>query len=257
MEFPFLKKGMPENTVNRQADGPRRYTFEISLSGLIALSVAGLLGLVWVFILGVLLGRGYHPESAVPEIAQIMPAPEEKKAEPKPQALKAEDLSYMDELTKKPGETPGAPAAKPAEPPAVKTTEVVPAKPATPAEAAPAPSPEPAKPAETAAPATPAAPPAQTAAKPAPPAATGKVLFTYQASAFRKEAQAKELKSKIDGLGIDARIETGLVSGETWYRVLVSDRGGENDMEPLRASLKERLQSAGVKELIYRTKKPI
>jgi cell division septation protein DedD len=55
--------------------------------------------MVWAFILGILVGKGYRPENAIPEIAQIMP--EKQQVEPKqPRVLKAEELDYYDRLKK-------------------------------------------------------------------------------------------------------------------------------------------------------------
>ena len=54
----------------------------------------------WVFILGILLGRGYRPENAVPQLAQMMPTTEANKLPnetpgSEPKVLKPEDLTFM------------------------------------------------------------------------------------------------------------------------------------------------------------------
>ncbi|KAF0232686.1 MAG: hypothetical protein FD177_2283 [Desulfovibrionaceae bacterium] len=110
--------------VSKPPEGPRKFSFEFTGPGLISVVVVGVLGIVWVFILGVLVGRGYKPENAVPQVAQIMPstAPsaQQENREP-PTVLKPEDLQFQDTLqgrkpqetvtvdsAKKPGDAPGA-----------------------------------------------------------------------------------------------------------------------------------------------------
>ncbi len=58
---------------SQRGGSPRRYKFDLSLSGVIGASTVLLLGLVWVFIFGVLVGRGYQPERPVPELAALLP----------------------------------------------------------------------------------------------------------------------------------------------------------------------------------------
>ncbi len=114
--------------VSREDGGPRKFSFELTMSGIISLVVVGAIIVVWAFILGVLLGRGYKPENAVPELAQIMPtaespAPVEQPEEPT--VLKPEELQFMENLQGKAKEgdmivvesnqaQPGAAAPKPA-----------------------------------------------------------------------------------------------------------------------------------------------
>ena len=62
----------------RENGGPRKFTFEISMSGVVSVGIVVVLGMCWVFILGILVGRGYKPETAVPQIAQMMPTTEAK-----------------------------------------------------------------------------------------------------------------------------------------------------------------------------------
>jgi hypothetical protein len=87
--------------VNKPAEGPRKFTFEFTAPGLVSVVVVTVFGLLWVFILGVLVGRGYKPENAVPELAQIMPAPSQssqpEQKEP-PTVLKPEELQFMESL---------------------------------------------------------------------------------------------------------------------------------------------------------------
>ncbi|MEF3698791.1 MAG: SPOR domain-containing protein, partial [Desulfolutivibrio sp.] len=86
--------------------GPRKFSFELTMSGLVSLGIVLVLGISWVFILGILVGRGYRPEEAVPELAQIMPSTETSStldnAQP-PTVLRPEELQFMEDLQNKTG----------------------------------------------------------------------------------------------------------------------------------------------------------
>ncbi len=127
------KSGTPKK--NAEAKQPRKFTLELSPGGLIAAGFGALLCLVWVFILGVLLGRGYRPENDVPELTRIIPEPPRAevvaardKAEAESQVLKAEELDYMKSLHQKPPKPERAPepAPKPASKPAPNAQKATP-----------------------------------------------------------------------------------------------------------------------------------
>lgn len=86
--------------------GPKKFSFELTMSGLVSLGIVLVLGISWVFILGILVGRGYRPEEAVPELAQIMPSAETPTAlesSQPPTVLKPEELQFMEDLQNKTG----------------------------------------------------------------------------------------------------------------------------------------------------------
>ncbi|GAB6036297.1 SPOR domain-containing protein [Fundidesulfovibrio butyratiphilus] len=132
--------------VSKPPEGPRTFTFQLSGAGLASVVVVAALCLVWVFILGVLVGRGYKPETAVPELAQMMPsapAPATPEQKEPPTVLKPEELQFMESLqgkkptetvtvdsSKKPGDKTGAdqaPAQTPAASPPTSSLEKTPA----------------------------------------------------------------------------------------------------------------------------------
>lgn len=80
---------------------PRRYKLELSLTGAVGLGTVTFLGLVWVFIFGVLVGRGYQPEKAVPELARIMPEAQGKEKKGS-EVIKPEDLTFLSTLREEP-----------------------------------------------------------------------------------------------------------------------------------------------------------
>jgi hypothetical protein len=91
--------------VSRDNNGPRKFSLELTTSGVISIAIVALLGMCWAFILGILLGRGYRPENAVPPLANIMPtteakAPDETVGAP-PKVLKPEELQFMEGLQDK------------------------------------------------------------------------------------------------------------------------------------------------------------
>ncbi|AMK09761.1 sporulation related protein [Pseudodesulfovibrio indicus] len=187
----------------------RKIEFSMSLPGFITATGVGVLALTFFFVMGILIGRGYRPESDVPPLGQIMPGAEHgelAQANEPPKVLTSEELDYQERLQVPPQQmldTP-VPAAKPEPKP----------------EAKPEPKPEPAP----AAKAEPAAP--EQAAKPAP-AAPGETVFdyVYQVASFRKEEMARSLNDQLTAAGLSTRIESGEAKGSTWHRVQVLHRG--------------------------------
>ena len=137
------------------------------------------------------------PPEAVPEKPQtptVVSTPEE--------AAKIDTARAQAALN---GQTPPPPAVvKPATPPA---TQAQP-------------------PAAAAKAATPTTAPAP-AAKPIAPPAVAATQFFLQAGSFRKQSDADRVRAQVILLGQSARVESGAVRDETWYRVMVgpySDR---------------------------------
>ena len=92
-----------EGSVN----GSKRYHLALSRRGMLGLGAGAVVCLAWVFILGVLVGRGYQPEKQVPELATLMPASKNATAEmthdkEKNKVIKAEDLDYYANLKEQP-----------------------------------------------------------------------------------------------------------------------------------------------------------
>ncbi|MEW5774681.1 MAG: SPOR domain-containing protein, partial [Thermodesulfobacteriota bacterium] len=107
---------------NGSGKGGKRFTLSLSLPGMVVAVGVLLFGLAWTFVIGVLVGRGYRPEAAVPEIAALMPgAANASRGEV--QVLKPEDLQYLDDLTKKPAAPPASLTAKAPEKPAEKPAD--------------------------------------------------------------------------------------------------------------------------------------
>ncbi len=152
-------------------------------------------------------------EVAVPPEAVPPPAkPAQPQQPPTVVATKeeAEKIDTQRALTALSGQTPPPPAVvKPAAPAAT---------PATAAAANPVATAQKQAPAQT--PATPTAP-----AKPTPPPAVAAAQYYLQAGSFRKQSDADHLRAQIIMMGQNARVESGTVRDETWYRVMVGPYG--------------------------------
>lgn len=214
---------------NTRNNGEKEGRFGVTLSGrgLAAVIVLFVICLVWTFVLGVLVGRGYKPEEAVPKLAELMPEAHQNATAPAPGdsgVLKPEELEFFDELQKKTEAT------------AEKTVQ-------------------------SKAPSSPEPPPAETAKQespqqPAPKAESGDsgvFMYLYQTAAFRKPDQARNFRAKIEALGYSAAIETVTYGGNTWHRVLVNFKGTPEDTR----KLKQDLGKIGVEKPLLRGKKPL
>lgn len=219
-------------------DGPpnkkaKKYRMEFSSTGLIVAVVLSVVGLAWIFLLGVLVGRGYTPENAVPEIADFMPKEQPfveepappvagavdketpKPAAPEEKVIAPEELEFHKELAKKPT----------APPPVVKAPPVVEKKPAP-------------------------APP-KVAEKPVTSAQIH--LYEYQAASYGSRDAAERFQNVLGSKGVPADIETADVKGKTVYRVIVGFTGSEKRA----AEVLEVLAGQGVKKPLLRKKKAL
>ncbi len=231
----------------------RTVTFSVSLPKAVFGALFSLFILIWVFIFGIMLGRGHNPEEIVPELASVMPSPptpeETDGAEAVSEVLSKQDLRFHDAL--KGQETPQKP--KPAAvPPATQTARPQQRLPAT-APAAP--------PAKTQAAKTQAAPAQRklpVAGQPAPPASPPQgqdqniYNYIYQVAAFNNTAAAQVMQKKLRDSGLPATISQSESNGVTWYRILVSFTGRPEDTRSLRA----KLASHGISAIILRGKTP-
>lgn len=225
------------------------YTFSLGFGGMAALVTVLTLALCLFFVLGVLVGRGHRPETAVPVVAGIMPKESLTPQAPAPEVLKAEELGYSEQLGKKhDGPTPSrgidAVEQKPKEKKADKKEEAKPAaKPSdkTADKAA-------AKLADKKAEQKPAGKKAEQ--KPDPD--SQRYDYAYQAATFPDGDSAKAYLKRVKGLGLKGDIESGNTDGKSWHRVVVFFQGTPTDTR----GLKEKLASIGAQKLVMRSKTP-
>lgn len=214
-----------KNKERKDEAEPRRFAFSLSVAGIVSLTVVAVAALAWVFILGVLVGRGYKPEQAVPQLAEIMPRPGENATAPSDGVLRPEELQFFDALKEKTAApAPAGEAPRKPEPPKA----------------------EPAK-AEAQSPARPQAAPAA-----APDDEGQRFAYVYQVAALRSPDTAREFAARVKALGLSADLEEAVSGGTVWHRVLVRHTGTP---ESTRA-LKEALKTLGVDKPIMKSKTP-
>lgn len=227
-----------KNTPREKKEGgnePKRYTVSFSLAGLISLTVLTLVALSWIFILGVLVGRGYKPETAVPELERIMPRAEEPSPQ-KADVLKAEELDFYSELSKKPGDQKKEAEAK----------QVV-KQPVT--------RPEPVKPQPKPAAVTPKAPERpRVVVREGTNSTTERVYqYSYQVASLKDIGSARKFQDKLASLGLSSRLEKAQAKGTTWHRVIVSFRGTPTDTN----DLMNKLGTLGIHKPLLKAKRPL
>jgi len=229
-----------------------KYTFRWTPQRLLGWGLLTLFILGWMFVLGVLVGRG---TVAVPRKSEVL---NNELAELKENALQKEreeieslakmnpDLKYPEELKKappkvavqaRPSPTPVKSKATPAPTAAAKSREVPQAQPTA--------DPKPAeKPTEAA-----AAPKAETTPPEAAPTST-KAHYTVQVAAFRDLESADKLVAALRGKGYPAyqlRIENA--AKEAWFRVRV----GAFDNRPAADATLKKLQGEKFKAVLVGT----
>lgn len=221
----------------------KRWRFELGLMGMLGVGLVGTLVMAWAFILGILVGRGYHPESVIPEIGWS-PPPLPTLSMPRT-VLQPEELRFHDTLQER-GSQPSPEAPRRAEPPRV----------SAPARQAPQVQQEAAAdsvPAPVVVAPDPTGPTGQPGL--AEPLETGKPRFefVYQVASFQNDAQAGALQQSIASAGLSASVEAGMVNDRQWYRVLVTVRGSQAEAD----LVKSRLQGLGIADPFLRAKKSL
>ena len=268
-----------KNRERKDEGEPRRFTFSLSTAGLVSLSVVTVAALAWVFILGVLVGRGYKPEQAVPQLAEIMPRPEAESPAPKGDdgVLRPEELEFFDAVKKQPAQASGPKVAT--NPEAVAKAKAADAQARADAKAKAADAQARAE-AQTKPKVKAAAPAKQAEAKAERQAkalaeqitggATGKAQtqaasmppgagegarfdYVYQTASLRKRSSADEFAQRLRGKGFKTSIEQAQTDSGTWFRVLLHHTGTP---ESTRA-IKDMLREMGVQKPIMRSKDPI
>lgn len=255
-----------KNRERKDEGEPRRFTFSLSTAGLVSLSVVAVAALAWVFILGVLVGRGYQPEQALPQLAEIMPRPEAEAPAPTSDdgVLKPEELEFFDAVKKQPGQTPGPKVAT--NPETVAKARAADAKARAKAEATKAQAEVEAQTktetkAERQADALAAqitgeiADTADVAAASATPNEESGQRFdyVYQTASLRKRSSADEFAARLAKRGYKTSIERARTDSGTWFRVLLHHTGTP---ESTRA-VKDMLHEMGVQKPIMRSKSPV
>lgn len=206
---------------NEKKATKRRYTLSLSFAGLISSVIIIIIAIGWTFTLGVIIGRGYNPEKQLPELAKLLPAPEEQPVEEQ-EILKPEELNFMSELKQQTSSSEKTASAQPE------------TKPAAPAVSAATPAPKKEK------------------------AASSEVVrsdYVFQVVAYKKRDQADRLRERLEGEGLRTRmnIEKDQKGRPKWFRVQVLLRGTEEDA----AEAMDILAGMGIKDPQLLSKKTV
>lgn len=214
------------NNENYSKDNKSERIFTVSLRppALIAAIVLLIGGLIWTFVLGIMVGRGYMADQL--EAANNSDGNQTSQTTSADSAAEAKeqlDKIINDELIRKQDLDYDATLRAQAQPQQNTTT---------PAETAP----RSAAPPANHAPLNPALITSQTG--PAANIANGSIYsFVFQAASFSKENQAQELSRKFSKDGIDNMVEEAVLNNATWYRVIVLYQGTEGGAEELKTKV--------------------
>jgi cell division septation protein DedD len=190
-----------------------------------------LIGVSWVFMFGVMVGRGYNPETKIHEIAgRVLRGRQAPAVQEPPQAiLRPEELDFGPALRDKPLHNASAAVGQPAaQPPALRM--------------------------HSADVSVPPAASAQAAQPSAPPAQPARFDYVYQVAVFCEAGQADRLRERLEGEGVRTTLEQSPArDGKTLHKVLAARRGTEEDEQQL-LGVVERLRLGPP---MLRSKKPV
>lgn len=173
-----------------------KFKIELGFTKALSLGAFVVLAMVWAFILGVFVGRGYNPEDVIPEISRVMPDAGQSISVPK--VLRPEELEFFDQLKSSP-EQPKTSSPKKQTLARTKPqpdTETLPRQPAAPAQV------------ET-------------------------FVYSYQVGSFQTIKKATRTQEKLAHDGFSASIAQAFVNNEPWYRVIVEFESSEQNSEKM------------------------
>jgi cell division septation protein DedD len=202
---------------SRQKKKQKQFTFTVTRSGIVTMSLFLLLAIVWSFILGILVGRGYTPETVLPEVAGVASGPEGNSGKAgaersEPNVLKPEELGFFESLQQEPQQ-------------AARESGSTPARSDEPGER---------EGGET----------GQSSGS------AREFAYVYQVGSFKSDAKADKLKRKLAETGMSARVESVRIDRERWYRIYVLFKGTAEEAETMRS----KLVSLGLNNFFLRSK---
>ena len=220
------KPDSPKTSLNK-----RSYTLTLTFSRLLTAAIVALIGVSWVFMLGVMVGRGHDPDVKLREITgRVLRNRQTPAVQEPPQAiLRPEELDFGPSLRDRPLHN--------------STAVQMPSRQANGTAAS-----------SVAGNAT----FVQAAQPPAPSAPQGaqstRFDVVYQVAAFRDAGQADKLRERLEGEGVRTALDKSPAKdGGSVYKVLAVRRGTEEDDKQLLAVL-DRLKLGPP---VLRSKKPV
>jgi len=188
------------NTKNKKKQ-ESRLSLQLTPGKTLTLGGFALLAIVWAFILGVFVGRGYNPEDVMPDISRIMP--QEKEQQEQTRILRPEELEFHERLRSDPSRE-----TSPQEQPAAPTRE---------------------QPMETA-----ALPP-----EPEPGPEVRSFVYTFQVGSFQSMERAGGLQQRLYQEGFKASINRAFAGDEPWYRVIIEVETTPSNIDSFKQKLGE------------------
>ncbi len=186
------------NTKNKKKQ-ESRLSLQLTPGRTLTLGGFALLAIVWAFILGVFVGRGYNPEDVMPDISRIMPQEEKKQEEAR--ILRPEELEFHERLRSEPARDP-SPQEQPLE------TAALP----------PEPEPEP---------------------EPETEAEAESFVYTFQVGSFQSMERAGGLQQRLYQEGFSASINRTFSGEEPWYRVIIEVETTPSNIDSFKQKLGE------------------
>ena len=254
--------------------GKTTYTFSLCFPELLGIFTLIVLGFTWLFIFGVIVGRGYLPEETVPANDQFMPTQQEIASQPPEQILMpATGATTTPQEAQNPAKTLDKQVASPAPKKTASapkeqvikaeqlnffeqlkgkdagTAQKAPQKAATPKTSS---RKQAAKPARSNALAKALRKPAARSKTPDPALATGTEQFEYvfQIAASTEKKAAEKLQDSIRAKGFTTSLATAVLNTTKWYRINVHFVGAPKDL----AIFKSKLAVAGYRTLLLKRK---
>ncbi|MFO7802135.1 MAG: SPOR domain-containing protein [Desulfovermiculus sp.] len=192
-------KGSPKK---KQSKKGKSIQFQLTWSGLISWGVFAFVVVAWAFILGVLVGRGYQPETFLPLVSEYMPGdaqPKEGDQSAQNPVFSAQELGFFESLQQEATSEAQEPVrAQPQDKPEEKSN--------------------------TGALAT---------------NDRKDYVYEYQVGAFKRRSQAEALQKGLADRGFTADVVRSTVQGADWYRVLVHYTGQASDVEAFTSRLRQ------------------
>ena len=198
---------------------PKKFSFSLSVPGLCFSSAFLLLALIWAFILGVIVGRGYYPQSLILDGNEVSAENKQKENIKPSKVLKPEELGFYDSLSRNLQERDAGPSA--AQEKALNVAQ------------------------ETRA--------SNNQEKAEDKQALDKYVYIYQVAAFRDKTKANKLCSRINRAGFDTVLKKVHKDNKIWYRTFVTFKGTPED----RGILKEKLSNLGLDNFFLQEKRPL
>ena len=212
----------------------RAYTLNLTFSSLLTAGIVTLIGVSWVFLLGVMVGRGYNPDVKVHEFTErVLRGRRTPVVQEPPQAiLRPDELIFGAALRDRPlHNSTAAVVMPPSQTPTRQSNSTAAAG-------------------ALAASAQTVQPPTQLVPRGAQPASFDVI---YQVATFQGTEQADKLRERLEGEGVRTTLEKHPAKdGKNRYLVLVARRGTEEDTQQLLAVL-DRLKLGPP---LLRSKKP-